>query len=280
MSVKRIIGCILAAISILVVCQLLALSFARLLTLIKVPAVACNIIAGALYLGSVYCVLSLIIRKVLKEDLAEYGMPKMNIKLRWIIVAILLPLSVQCVYILFFNGEFIKSEKSANDISTSLAAGIMFIGIAAGFVEEMIFRGVILNLLKEKWNIYVAVIVPSVLFGIVHIIGADFSIGSCLLVIVAGTFVGIMFSMIAIESGSVWNSGIVHVLWNTLNFGFLYIGEEANSSSLFSYVLESKSFTITGGEFGIESSVISLIGYIIVTLIAFAMIKSKKNNIL
>lgn len=35
MSVKRIIGCILAAISILVVCQLLALSFARLLTLIK-----------------------------------------------------------------------------------------------------------------------------------------------------------------------------------------------------------------------------------------------------
>lgn len=278
MSVKRIIGCILAAISILVVCQLLALSFARLLALIKVPAVVCNIIAGALYLGSAYCVLSLIIRKVLKEDLAEYGMPKMNIKLRWIIIAFLLPLSVQCVYILFFNGEFIKSEKSANDIATSLAAGIMFIGIAAGFVEEMIFRGVILNLLKEKWNIYVAVIVPSVLFGIVHIIGADFSIGSCLLVIVAGTFVGIMFSMIAIESGSVWNSGIVHALWNTLNFGFLYIGEEANSSSLFSYVLESKSFAITGGEFGIESSVISLIGYIIVTLIAFAMIKFKKKN--
>ena len=56
----------------------------------------------------------------------------------------------------------------------------MFTGIAAGFVEEMVFRGVILNLLRKKWNRKVAVIVPSVLFGMVHILGMDFSIGSCL----------------------------------------------------------------------------------------------------
>ena len=70
----------------------------------------------------------------------------------------------------------------------------------------MVFRGVILNALKKRWNIKVAVIVPSMLFGIVHVLGQDFSIGSCLLVIIAGTMVGVMFSMIAIESGSVWNS--------------------------------------------------------------------------
>lgn len=38
--------------------------------------------------------------------------------------------------------------------------------------------------------------------------GKDYSIGSCLLVVFAGTMVGIMFSLIAIESDSVWNSGI------------------------------------------------------------------------
>lgn len=58
-------------------------------------------------------------------------------------------------------------------------------------------------LLKERWNIWIAVIVPSVLFGLVHVIGMDFSLGSCLLVILAGTMVGIMFSLIEIESGSV-----------------------------------------------------------------------------
>ena len=113
-----------------------------------------------------------------------------------------------------------------------------------------------------------AVIVPSVLFGMVHILGMDFSIGSCLQVLVAGTMAGIMFSMIAIESGSVWNSGIVHAIWN---IGGLAIGQKADQFSVMTYVLDAKSFVVTGGEFGIEASVISLMGYIIVTGVAFGM---------
>lgn len=56
-------------------------------------------------------------------------------------------------------------------------------------------------------------------------------------------------------------------------------GEENNVAkySIMTYVLNSKDFAITGGEFGIESSVISLFGYIIVAGIAFFMIKSRKN---
>ena len=34
------------------------------------------------------------------------------------------------------------------------------------------------------------------------------------------------------------------------------------------------SLTVTGGEFGIESSVLSLTGYIMVTCIAFVMLKA------
>ena len=98
------------------------------------------------------------------------------------------------------------------------------------------------------------------------------------LVIIAGTMVGVMFSMIAIESGSVWNSGIVHAIWNVVIIGGgLAIGEKMDKYSIMTYVLNSKDFAITGGEFGIESSVISLFGYIIVAGIAFFMIKSRKN---
>ncbi len=39
---------------------------------------------------------------------------------------------------------------NSNQIFSTLSAGIAFTGIAAGFVEEMVFRGVILNLLKEN----------------------------------------------------------------------------------------------------------------------------------
>lgn len=65
--------------------------------------------------------------------------------------------------------------------------------LAAGFVEEMVFRGIILNILKDKWNTKTAVLIPSLLFGIVHIIGMDFSLVSCLLVLVAGTMAGIEY---------------------------------------------------------------------------------------
>ena len=43
------------------------------------------------------------------------------------------------------------------------------------------------------------------------------------------------------------------------------------------YVLDSKVFAFTGGEFGIESSIIALLGYIIVTLVAICMIKKKEK---
>ena len=38
-----------------------------------------------------------------------------------------------------------------------------------------------------------------------------------------------------------------------------------------SYVLDAKSFAVTGGEFGMEAAVISLGGYIIGTGVAFGM---------
>lgn len=90
-----------------------------------------------------------------------------------------------------------------------------------------------------------------------------------------------MFSMVAIESGSVWNSGIVHSLWNILIIGGgLSISEKADEYSVMTYVLDSKDFVFTGGEFGIESSIIALLGYVIVTLAAICMIKKKSKSVI
>lgn len=121
-----------------------------------------------------------------------------------------------------------------------------------------------------------AVLVPSVLFGFVHMIGMDFTIISSLMVLIAGTMVGIMFSVIEIESGSVWNSGIVHAIWNIIIIGGgLAINQEPDAYSVMTYVLKSKSFVLTGGEFGIESSIVSFFGYAAVALAAACMIKKK-----
>lgn len=278
-SSKKAIGGSIAAILVLLVSQVVAQLLASVLVIIKIPTGICNIVAGVLYFVFTYFLLKVLMSKILKLNMADYGFAKIGLKFKWCLIAIVLPLIVTGVYLLFFQGKFVPSDMNGNQIFTTLSAGIAFTGIAAGFVEEMVFRGVILNLLKERWNIWIAVIVPSVLFGLVHVIGMDFSLGSCLLVILAGTMVGIMFSLIEIESGSVWNNGLVHAIWNIVIIGGgLSIGEEADSYSVLSYVLDSKAFAITGGEFGVESSVIALIAYIVVAVFAFVMIEKKRKD--
>ena len=276
MSVRKVIGGSLGAIIILAASQIAAQAAAGLLVFLKVSEGICNILAGALYVGFAFLLLKLFVEKLLNQKIEELGMPKFSLKAKWIAAAILLPAVVKAIYLLLFPGEYVSSGWSGSRIFAALSAGIAFTGIAAGFVEEMVFRGVILHFIKARWNRRAAVLVPSVLFGFVHIIGMDFSVVSSLLVLAAGTMVGIMFSMITIESGSVWNSGIVHAVWNIVIIGGgLAINQSADEYAVMAYVLESKSFVFTGGEFGIEASLVSLVGYLAVTLAAVYMMRKK-----
>ncbi|MDD6193544.1 MAG: type II CAAX endopeptidase family protein [Lachnospiraceae bacterium] len=270
---KVLLGALLAILS-LVASQIGAELVASLFHMPGLPLGFCNIIAGASYLLLAYLLLRVLSGKYLHMDMA----PRFSIKVKWFVVAVLLPAAVKGVFLLL-PGEFVSSEMTKSEMFTTLSAGIMFTGIAAGFVEEMVFRGVIMGLLKERWNTAVAIFVPSVLFAAVHLIGMDFTLTSCLLVLVAGTMVGIMFSLIALEGNSVWNSGIVHALWNIVIIGGgLAIGGEMDEYSVMTYVLQSKSLVLTGGEFGIESSGIALVGYLVVTTFTLCLIKRAKGD--
>ena len=271
---KVIIGSI-AAIFVLVFSQIGAQLLASGFHFTGISIGLCNIIAGIIYILLSYFLLNVLVSKFLKTDIRIL---RITVKVKWIIVAIALPVIVKGIFLLL-PGEFVSSGMNKNKIFTTLSSGIVYTGIAAGLVEEMVFRGVIMSLLRERWNTKVAILVPSVLFASVHLIGMNFSVLSCILVLVAGTMVGIMFSMIAMESDSIWNSGIVHSIWNIIIIGGgLSISEKADEYSVMTYVLDSKSFAVTGGEFGIEASVIALIGYIVVALIAFVMIKWRTKN--
>ena len=278
MNYRKAIGGSFAAIIALVIAQILSQAVARILLLVKLPVSICNIIAGILYAVLAFLLLKVLIEKLYRLKISDFGIPKFYIKVKWILVAVLLPVVIKGIYLLFIQGEFVSSEMSNGQIFETLSAGIFFTGIAAGFVEEMVFRGIIFHFIAKAWNIKAAILVPSVLFGVVHILGAGYSFGNCLLVVLAGTMVGIMFSLIMLESGSIWNSGIVHAIWNVIIIGGgLAIGEKADKYSIMTYVLKTKSFAITGGTFGIEASVVALIGYVAVSAIALVMIRNKKQ---
>lgn len=278
MSRKTAFCCCLAALIVLIAAQVLAQLLASLFAQLGVPTWVCNILAGFLYALLAFGLLKIVMEKIFKLSLPDLGMPKLTLQGKWVAVAVLLPMGVKAIYLFLIPGKLVPSGMNREEILQTLSAGIFFMGMAAGFVEEMVFRGVILNATRRAWGTKMAVGFPSMLFGLVHILGQEFSLGNCLLVVLAGTMVGVMFSLIALESGSTWNGAVVHAVWNVVIIGGgLAIGERADEYSVMTYVLSTKGFAITGGEFGVESSVISLAGYLLVALIALVWIWQKKE---
>ncbi len=270
MKTGKMILSIILSILVLVVAQVLTQLLGSVLVLIKIPAFIANMVAGILYIIIAYFLLKLLCKKILKGDMSEYNIPAFKIEIKWVIVAILLPLTVTAFYILFVPGSFEQNVLDTTSKLNLLSAGVFFTGFGAGIVEEMVFRGILMGAIEKKFNKAVAIIVPSVLFGFVHILGMGFAPLSCALVLVAGTMVGVMFSLIASATKSIWNSAIVHAIWNIVIIGgILWTGTEFDSYSLYSYVLNSKSFLLTGGEFGIESSIVAVVGYVVVCVIAW-----------
>ena len=87
------------------------------------------------------------------------------------------------------------------------------------------------------------------------------------------------FTAIASSTKSIWNSAIVHAVWNIVIIGgIMWTGTEFYEYSLYSYVLDSKSFLLTGGEFGIESSIVAVVGYTVVCVVAWLWNPKRKTK--
>jgi len=85
---------------------------------------------------------------------------------------------------------------------------LLTVGILAPFAEEILFRGAIYNLIKDKFNKYAAVIVSAILFAVIHM-----NIYQASYALVIGLFMGI----IILKTGSLWLTIIFHIVYNTLS---------------------------------------------------------------
>jgi membrane protease YdiL (CAAX protease family) len=75
----------------------------------------------------------------------------------------------------------------------------------APLAEELVFRGFLLNLWRQRWGTWAAVLLSSALFGAVH-----FQFG-----IFAGGM-GVLFALVYLRSGSLWPGTLLHAGYNLL----------------------------------------------------------------
>ena len=87
-------------------------------------------------------------------------------------------------------------------------------GVLVPIAEEVFFRGVIYRWLREKWGIFIGVIISSMIFGIIHF---DIAIG------VTAFVLGIILALVYEYSKSLWTAIIIHAINNSVKILVIYL---------------------------------------------------------
>ncbi len=101
---------------------------------------------------------------------------------------------------------------------------LVMLGI--GFTEEMVFRGIVANILKDKFSvhtdkgIFLVIVIQGVLFGACHMTNMLSGIGleSALVQSIMASFLGMLLGAIYLRTNSLWFVMLLHA-WN--DFGAL-----------------------------------------------------------
>ena len=103
--------------------------------------------------------------------------------------------------------------------------------ISIGFFEEVVFRGIILIFLLQRFSstkkgTYQAIVISSALFGLIHLInifsGAD--VGNTILQIGYSFLMGMMWAVVYLKTRNIWYSILLHTTYNFFGLVLFRLG--------------------------------------------------------
>ncbi len=139
--------------------------------------------------------------------------------------ALLIPLYVLALFPLVSLVNYVSMlfvENTVTSIADQLIGMpmwimILSIGIFGPFVEEIIFRGVMLQSFQRTGRIVGSIIISSLMFGMMHMNFNQFGYG---------TVMGIMLALLVEATGSVLASFIAHAFFNTIEVVMMYANKD------------------------------------------------------
>ena len=123
--------------------------------------------------------------------------------------------------------------------------------------EEIVFRGIMFRLLDSQFNLWVALLISAVVFGIAHIINPNATVVSTIGISLAS---GVLFGLLFKYYRTLWVPIGIHWSWNFVQgtvTGCPVSGMTPDYSILKS--VTSGPELLTGGSFGPEASIILMI---------------------
>lgn len=198
----------------------------------------------------------------------------------WTGLGLILPVAMVAIF--WLSGNLLDFEYRLMDFKGELITqGLMVslaTALAAGILEEVLFRGFLFEILHLKYGLGISALVPSLVFATLHLGPAKNGL-DVIQILMAGTLVSLLFLTIYRRTGSIWNAAMVHVVWNFLvlnkSVAFVHVPEDLDTP--IGFILTSNPL-LSGGDFGVEASLPAMIVYVVVSLSIFKTFKPNEKK--
>lgn len=207
-----------------------------------------------------FFVLHLFMKYVDKERFIELGFYAKN-RLIDFLIGVGVGGVIMCLgYFLLLFLEEISFQKILFNFNEIVLSILYFLLVA--IVEEVLIRGYILKNLMISFNKYVALIISSILFSLMHGFNPHINLLALTDLFLAGILLGVSY----IHTKNLWFPIALHFSWNLFQtiFGFNVSGQD--SYSIIEFNIKENNL-LNGGDFGFEGSILSIIAQLI-TIIA------------
>ncbi len=157
-----------------------------------------------------------------------------------------------CVLVLIALGLY--RIEGLNPVAYLLPAAAM--ALSSGVFEELLFRGVLFGAVERWFGSWAALVVSSLAFGLVHLVNPQATLEGALFIAVEA---GVLLAAAYMLTRRLWLSMGFHMAWNYTQsaiFSGIVSGTEAQQG-LVRASIEGPTW-LTGGDFGVESSVLAL----------------------
>ena len=178
------------------------------------------------------------------------------------------------VFILYISGSLTLTATELTPERYHLVVMLFLLCLT----EELLYRGLIYRLIELNYGIIPALSVSAILFSIGHFFNEGFNIMSFLEILLGGTAMGLLFSL----RKSIWAPLGFHFGWNYAQsaLGLTLSGtDEFSALRILSGSLDGSAL-ITGGDFGIENSIITIAYTAVMTLYLGIILRNKNKNLI
>ncbi|MEM6745864.1 MAG: type II CAAX endopeptidase family protein [Pseudomonadota bacterium] len=111
--------------------------------------------------------------------------------------------------ILWATGTYQITEVGAGAFFPLLSLALVV--FAAALLEEIVFRGILFGAVERYFGTIVAIIVPSILFSVLHIFNDNWG---GWLALASGVLLGVFWTLVYVVTRSIWAAALNHACWN------------------------------------------------------------------